>query len=158
MFSKLKLTLQRNQKLVCGMNKLSFSTLKTVISEYRSAMRMRKKEKKNVEISKDYLPLCFASFQFIRDNFHAINNQQSLGIVIDNKEDNETIDQDFLVSQLQLSVPIKINDQMTQESSIPLCFEPFQILKEMWYNIFKEKDEKLVEVYEVPWNPICHRL
>ena len=28
----------------------------------------------------------------------------------------------------------------------------------MWYNIFQEKDEKLVEVYEVPWNPICHRL
>ena len=28
----------------------------------------------------------------------------------------------------------------------------------MWYNIFKEKDEQLVEVYEVPWNPICHRL
>ena len=28
----------------------------------------------------------------------------------------------------------------------------------MWYNIFKEKDEQLVEVYEVPWNSICHRL
>ena len=77
--------------------------------------------------------------------------------MIDNKEDNETIDQDFSVSQLQLSVPIEINDQMTQESSMPLCFEPFQLLKEMWYNIFKEKDEQLVEVYEVPWNPICHR-
>jgi len=111
----------------------------------------------NVEISEDSLPLCFASFQFIRENYHAINNQQSLGIVIDNKEDNETIDQDFSVSQLQLSVPIEINDQMTQESSIPLFFEPFQLLKEMWYNIFKEKNGKLVEVYEVPWNFICHR-
>ena len=47
---------------------------------------------------------------------------------------------------------------MTQEISIPLCFESFQLLKEIWYNIFKEKDEKLVEVYEVPWKPICHRL
>ena len=28
----------------------------------------------------------------------------------------------------------------------------------MWYNIFKQKDEQLVEFYEVPWNPICHRL
>ena len=47
---------------------------------------------------------------------------------------------------------------MTQESSMPLFFEPFQLLKEMWYNIFKEKNGKLVEVYEVPWNSICHRL
>ena len=111
-----------------------------------------------MEISEGYLPLCFASFQFIRDNFQAINNQQSLGIVIENKEDNETINQDISVSQLQLSNSIEINDQMTQESSIPLCFEPFQLLKEMWYNIFKEKDEKLVEVYEVSWKPICYRL
>ena len=77
--------------------------------------------------------------------------------MIDNKEDNETIDQDFSVSQLQLLDPIEINDQMTQESSIPLFFEPFQLLKEMWYNIFKEKNGKLVEVYEVPWNFIYHR-
>ena len=55
-----------------------------------------------MEICKDYLPLCFASFQFIRDNYQAITNQQYLGILIENKEDNETIDQDFLVSQLQL--------------------------------------------------------
>ena len=28
----------------------------------------------------------------------------------------------------------------------------------MWYNIIKEKDEQLVEVYEVPWNSISNRL
>ena len=28
----------------------------------------------------------------------------------------------------------------------------------MWYNIFNEKDEKLGEVYEVSWKPICYRL
>ena len=55
---------------------------------------------KILEISEGSLPLCFASFQFIRDNFHAINNHQSLGIVMDNKEDNETLDQDISVSQL----------------------------------------------------------
>ena len=28
----------------------------------------------------------------------------------------------------------------------------------MWYNIFKEKNGKLVEVCEVSWKPICYRL
>ena len=46
---------------------------------------------------------------------------------------------------------------MTPESSIPLFFESFHCLREIWYNIFKEKDGKHVEVYEVPWNLICHR-
>ena len=53
-----------------------------------------KERKENLEISEGSLPLCFASFQFIRDNYHAINNQQSLGILIDNKEDNEALNQD----------------------------------------------------------------
>ena len=78
--------------------------------------------------------------------------------MIDNKEDNETLDQDFKISQVQLSNFIETSNQMIHESSIPLCFESFQLLKDMWYNIFKEKDEQLVEVYEVPWNSICHRL
>jgi len=47
---------------------------------------------------------------------------------------------------------------MTQESYIPLCFEFFQLLKEMWYKISKEKDGQLVEIYEVPFKPICNKL
>ena len=68
----------------------------------------------NLEISEGSLPLFFASFHFIRNKFKAINNQQSLGIVIDNKEDNETLDQDYSVSQVQLSNFIETYDQMTQ--------------------------------------------
>ena len=77
------------------MKKISFRRLKTVISHDSEEGRAE-----NVEISEGSLPLCFSSFQFIRENYHAINNQQSLGIMIDNKKDNETIDQDFSVSQL----------------------------------------------------------
>lgn len=47
---------------------------------------------------------------------------------------------------------------MTHESSIPLCFESFQFLKEIWYKISKEKDEQLVEIYEVPFKPMCNKL
>ena len=28
----------------------------------------------------------------------------------------------------------------------------------MWYIISKEKDEKTVEIYEVPFKPICNKL
>jgi len=44
------------------------------------------------------------------------------------------------------------------EASLPLCFESFQFLKEMWYKISKEKDEQLVETYEVQFKPICNKL
>ena len=44
------------------------------------------------------------------------------------------------------------------EASLPLCFESFECLKEMWYNISKEKDEQPVETYEVPFKPICNKL
>lgn len=47
---------------------------------------------------------------------------------------------------------------MIQDDSMPLCFESFQFLKEMWYKFFKEKEEELVEIYEVPFEPICNKL
>ena len=49
-------------------------------------------------------------------------------------------------------------DQMTQDDSMPICFELFQFLKEMWYENSKEKDEQLVEICEVPFEPICNKL
>jgi len=36
---------------------------------------LQEESAKNLEISEYYLPLCFASFQFIRKNFKAIKNQ-----------------------------------------------------------------------------------
>ena len=68
----------------------------------------------DLEISEASLPLCFVSFQFIRENLKAIKNQQPLGIDIDNKEDNENLNQDSSVSQVQLSNSIKTSDQMRQ--------------------------------------------
>ena len=62
----------------------------------------------NLELSEGYLPLCFTSFHFIKDNFHAIRNQQSLRIDLDNQEDNEILD----------------------HSSLPLCFSSFVKIRE----------------------------
>ena len=47
---------------------------------------------------------------------------------------------------------------MTQEISIPLCFESFQFLKQMWYRKSKENDEQLVEICEVPFEPMSNKL
>jgi len=47
---------------------------------------------------------------------------------------------------------------MIQDDSLPPCSESFQFLKEMWYKISKEREEQLVEIYEVPFEPICNKL
>ena len=61
----------------------------------------------NLEVSEGSLHICFTSFQFIKDNFHAVINQQSLRFDLDNQEDNEILDQ----------------------SSLPLCFSSFVKIK-----------------------------
>ena len=43
----------------------------------------------NWEVSGGSLPLCFASIQFIKDNFHAIRDQQSLSFNIEVEIDGE---------------------------------------------------------------------
>jgi len=49
----------------------------------------------NFEVSEGSLPFCFTSFQFIRDNFHAIKNQLSTSFDLDHLEGNEILVQDF---------------------------------------------------------------
>lgn len=43
----------------------------------------------NFEVSEGSLPLCFDSFQFIRDNYHAIRNQMSTSLDLNHLESNE---------------------------------------------------------------------
>ena len=49
----------------------------------------------NFEVSEGYLPFCFASFQFIRDNIHEIKNQLSTSFDLVHLEGNEILVQDF---------------------------------------------------------------
>ena len=67
----------------------------------------------NFEVIEEYFPLCFTSFQFIRDNFHAIINQQSLIFDLDKQEDNEILDQSSL--PLCLSSFVKIREKYEKE-------------------------------------------
>ena len=62
----------------------------------------------NLEVSEEYLPLFFTSFQFIRGNFHAIRNKKLLSFDLDIQEDNVILDQ----------------------SSLPLCFSSFVKIRE----------------------------
>jgi len=52
----------------------------------------------NFEVSEGYFPFCFDSFQFIRDNFHAIRNQLSTSLDLDPLEGDENLVQDFSYS------------------------------------------------------------
>ena len=155
---QIQTNLSEQSKTSLGNEGIQFQQLENSDHPIDISYECEEESVENLEISEGSLPLYFASFQFIKDNFNAIKNQQSLGIFIDNKEDNETLDQDSLVSQLQLSNSIEMPNQMTKESSIPLCFGAFQVLKEIFYNIFKAKDDKPIEIYEVPFEPTYNKL
>ena len=105
----------------------------------------------NWEVSERSLPLCFASIQFIKDNFH--RNQQPLSFNVEVETDSEILEQGFYEkSSLETTDEIicdiksslapnwqppnaiegKITDEgseagtydlMMQEGFVPLCFE-----------------------------------
>ena len=94
----------------------------------------------NFEVSEGSSPFCFASFQFIRDNIHAIINQLSTSLDLNLFKGNENIVQDFsyLVLQPLNAIDCQVADeeleastydQMMQDDSIPFCFESFHFLK-----------------------------
>ena len=85
------------------------------------------------------MPFCFDSFQFIRDNYHAIRNQMSASLDLNHLESNENFVQDF--SYLDLQPPkaidcqvaaegleVDTHDLMIQGDSVPFCSESFQFL------------------------------
>ena len=92
------------------------------------------------EVSEGSLPFCFDSFQFIRDNYHAIRNQMSTSLDLNHLENNENFVQDFSYSDLQPpkaidcqdaaeDLEVHTHDLMIQGDSVPFCFESFQFLK-----------------------------
>ena len=131
----------------------------------------------NWEVSERYLPLCFASIHFIKDNFHAIRNQQSLSFNFEVETDSEILEQvvyeksspkttDEIIYDIKpspapdLQPPNAIEGQiidegleaetydlMMQEDSLPLCFEAFQFVKKNFRNISKRKVEQSVECH-----------
>ena len=91
---------------------------------------------KKFEVSEGSLPFCFDSFQFIRDNYHAIRNQMSTSLDLNHLESNGNFVQDFSYSDLQppkaidcqvaaKDLEVDTHDLMIQGDSIPFCFESF---------------------------------
>ena len=125
----------------------------------------------NWEVSEGSLPLCFASIQFIKDNFRVIGNQQSLSFDVEVETDSEIFEQvaneksspemtGEIISDTKPSLAPDLQppntiegeiiderleaetyDLMMQEDSVPFCFEAFQFIKQNLRNISKGKDE-----------------
>jgi len=55
----------------------------------------------NFEASEGNLPFCFESFQFIRDNYHAVSNQVSTSFDIDHLEESQILAHSALPLVLQ---------------------------------------------------------
>lgn len=138
----------------------------------------------NFEISEGYLPLCFASFQFLKEIFSKIRNQQSFSFDVEVEVDNELLEQvvnektspemvEEIVCDIESSLApdlqpqnsiecqvadegleIETYDQTMQDDSVPLCFEAFQFLKQNFHNISKEKDGQAIECHAVSLKPM----
>ena len=141
-------------------SKFSSYSLKIVISLFISPMTMRRKVRKILKSAKELYHF-FYSFQFIRDNYHAIRNQISRNLDIKHLEGNQIFVQNlsYLDLQHQNAIECQIaeehleagtNDQMIQGDSLPLCFESCET--------FKEREEELVQTHEIPFQPICNEL
>jgi len=115
----------------------------------------------NFNSSKGTLPFCFESFQFIRDNYHAVYDQVSPYVAIDHLEDDQGIVSDVLPLFLQPQSAIEYQieeenseaaacDQMIQIAPLLLCFESSELCK--------EEKEKQVPISQVPSGPVCNEL
>ena len=102
---------------------------------------MEEESAENFETSEGTLPFCFESFQFIKDNYHAVRSQRSPSFDIDHLEDNQIFSQSSspLVLQSQNAIEYQIveekleaatYDQEVQVVSLPLCFESSELFKE----------------------------
>lgn len=112
--------------------------------------------------------MCFASFQFIRDNFHAITNQMSTSFDINHLEGNKILVQEFLYLDLQPQNSIECQvaekdleartyGQMIMDDSLPFCSESVQFLKGNLHSLPIIKDEKFLENHAVSLEPIEKR-
>lgn len=121
----------------------------------------------NFEGSEGSLPFCSASFQFIRDNFHAIRNQFSTSLDMDHLEGNENHVQDFSYPKLQPlnaiiyevtyeDLEIGLYDQIMQDDSVPFYFESFQFLKGNLHSI--SSNEQPIGNHVISSEPITNGL
>lgn len=111
-----------------------------------------------VDFSEGTLPFCFESFQFIKENYHAINKKVSARVNIDRLEDDQIIVQNVLplILQTQRAIEYQIEEdleaaayyQMIQVDPLPLCFQPSELFEE-------EEEEQPAQISQVLFEPDC---
>lgn len=115
----------------------------------------------NFDFSEGTLPFCFESFEFIRDNYHAVCNKVLSSFDIDHLEESQTLAPDALPLDLQPQSAIECqieeedleaaaDDQMIQVDPLPICFQSSEL--------FEEKEEQLVQINQGPSGPVCNEL
>jgi len=158
---QIQINLTEESETILGKRKVQIQQLESSDRLVHFSYEEEEESVENFETSEGTLPFCFESFQFIRDNYHAIRNQVSTSFDIDHLEDTQIFAQNSSPLDLQPqnaaqyqiaeeNLEATTYDQKIQVDSLPLCFESSEL--------FKEKEEQHVHIYQVPSKPICNKL
>jgi len=86
---------------ILGKRKIQVQQLESSDQLVHFSYEEEEESAENFETSEGTLPFCFDSFQFIKDNHHAIRNQMSTSFDIDHLEDNQIFAQNSSLLDLQ---------------------------------------------------------
>jgi len=124
---------------------------------------VKKESTERFDFSEGNLPFCFESFQFIRDNYHAINNQVSTYFNTDHLEERQIVAPVALPldSQPRSTTKFQIEedseaaayDQIIQVDPLHLGFQPSELFEEE-----EEEEEQPAQISQVPNEPVCNEL
>ena len=114
----------------------------------------------NFKVSENSLPLCFSSFQFMRENYKQADKQVVSSIM--GKLSYESVEdvicgmEVVLVLKLQpLSyIDFQTTDELMQHNFVPLSFGSFHFLKKNVDNISEAKIDKPIENHVVSLEPL----
>jgi len=120
---------------------------------------VKKESAECFDFSEGALPFCFESFQFIRDNYHDINNQVSVCFDTDHLEESQILAPVALPLDLQPQSTTKYQieedseaaayDQMIQVDPLHLCFQSSESFEQ-------EEEEQPAQISQVPNEPVCN--
>jgi len=158
---QIQINLTEESESILGKRKVQVQQLESSDQLVHFSYEEEEESAENFETSEGTLPFCFDSFQVIRNNYHAIRNQMSISFDIDHLEDNQIVAQNSSPLDLQPQnatehqiaeedLEVATYDKKIQVDSLPLCFESSEL--------FKEKEEQRVQIFQFRSEPICNKL
>jgi hypothetical protein len=118
----------------------------------------------NFKVSEKSLPLCFSSFQFLRENYKQEDKQVVSSIMgkLSYESVEDVICDMEVVLALELQplsyIDFQTTDELMQYNFVPLSFGSFQFLKKNVDNISEEKTDKPIENHVVSLEPLHNKL